>query len=558
MRRYFHLCPVLFFLGLSLAQTSFSSDAYIKVDDNGLGQGILRQRGFECLLITPAHVVENAFKIDVTVADKTQYAAEIVELFPGDISVLRIKNAESAICRNGSWSNTGTVNALLEKVNQGELRTMLADGSIRITPVDIVGYDPYRYIHVRPIHASDAILKGESGSLLYISGQLSGMLLSVKDDTGIVLRQDALANTLALFFKDTDQAGKQGAQQLNRKTTAPPPAQEKVPAVKPAFSGTIAESAVEEHSVTLEENSPVRLTFSPTGDMQKYSLEIWDSTRKIVYRNPGKIYSGTESVSVPFTPPKNDIYTLHIIGVEGQGKYAVEVQTIARDSQLRSPENILRIGEKAEEGILAPGAVAEYRTSLEENSPVRLQFPATGDTGQYTVEIRDSTGKAVYRNPGKIYSGTESVHLPFTPPRNDTYTLHILGTEGEGRYAVRITSIALNSQLRSEANVIQVGGNTVEGVLAQGAVAEYRLELEAYTPIRLNFSATGDQGKYNVEIFDSSGNVVYRDPFKRYSGTETAILPFTVSKKDTYVVRLTGMEGECRYSLNIVRAGGRS
>jgi hypothetical protein len=558
MHRYFHLCTVLFILSISFVQTSFSSDAYIKVDDNELGQGILRQRGFECLLITPAHVVENAFKVDVTVADKTKYSAEILELFPGDISVLRISSDESSMCRHASWSYTTHLNALLEKEKQGELRTMLADGSIRRTPVDIVGYDQYRNINVRSINKSDAILKGESGSLLYIAGQFSGMLLSVKDDIGNVIRQDALANTLALFFGDSDQAGKQSPPQLNRKIIAKPPAQEKVLTDEPEFSGIIVQSAVAEYFIKLEENSPVRLKFSATGDKEKYNVEIWDSTRKVVYRDPGKNYSGTESVNIPFTPPRNDTYALHIIGTGGEGKYAVKIQTIAFDSQLRSPKNIIRIGDNAAEGILAHGAVAEYWIRLEENSPVRLIFPATGDNEKYNVEIWDSTRKAVYRDPDKHYSGTETANIPFTPPRNDIYALHIIGTEGEGKYAVKISSIALNSQLRGEANVIQVGGNNVEGVIAQGAVAEYRLELEAYNPIRLNFFATGDYGKYNVEIFDSTGNVVYRDPYKRYSGTEAAILPFTASKKDTYLVRLIGIEGECKYSLNIIRTAGRS
>ncbi|MDR3630670.1 MAG: hypothetical protein P4L42_10060 [Desulfocapsaceae bacterium] len=558
MHRYFHISTVFFFLSICFAQASFSSDAYIKVDDNELGQGILRQRGIECLLITPAHVVENALKVDVTVADKTKYPAEIMELFPGDISVLRIKGDESSPCSHASWSNTSNLNALLEKENQGELRTMLADGSIRITPVDIVGYDKYRNINVRPTHQSDAILKGESGSLLYIAGQLSGMLLSVKDGIGNVIRQDVLANTLALFFEDSHQADRQGAHQPNSKTTANPPAQETALTGQPGISGIIAEGAGVEYPVTLQENSPVRLRFSATGDTERYSVEIWDSKHKAVYRNPGKNYSGTESVSIPFTPPRNDTYTLHITGTQGEGKYAVEIQTIALDSQLRSPKNIIRIGENATEGILAQGAVAEYQVRLEENSPVRLEFPATGDTGKYNVEIWDSKKQAVYRDPGKNYSGTDSVNIPFTPHQDDTYTLRIIGTEGEVKYTVRIASIALNAQLRGDANIIQIGGNSVEGVLAQGAVAEYRLELAAYTPVRLNFSATGDNGKYNVEVFDSNGNIVYRDPYKRYSGTEAAMLPLTVSKNDTYLIRLKGIEGECKFSLNIMRAPGKS
>ena len=230
---------------------------------------------------------------------------------------------------------------------------------------------------------------------------------------------------------------------------------------------------------------------------------------------------------------------------------------IASDAQLRNAANVIQIGNNPAEGIIAQGAVAAYRIKLEENSPIRLSFPATGDQGQYSVEIFDSTGKAVYRDQNKRYSETETANIPFTPPKSDTYVLHIKGADGEGRYAVKMFSIALDAQLRATTNTIQVGGNSVEGVVAAGAVAEYRIELEALNPIRLNLAASGDQGKYNVEILDSTGKAVYRDPYKQYSGTETASIPFTASKSDTYLVHVTGTEGECKYSLNIKRLAGK-
>jgi hypothetical protein len=108
--------------------------------------------------------------------------------------------------------------------------------------------------------------------------------------------------------------------------------------------------------------------------------------------------------------------------------------------------------------------------------------------------------------------------------------------------------------LRSENNVIQVDGNTVEGIVAQGAVAEYRVMVEASSPIRLNFSASGDHGTYKIEIFDSTGKAFYLDPYKRYSGTETFSIPFTAWKSDTFSLRIIGTEGESRYALNIKRA----
>ncbi len=551
-------------LGIALAslfvtcffvQSTSASDAYLKIDNNEFGQGVFRQRGRECLVIAPTHVVENAFKIDITTEEKKNYSAEMLESFPGDISVLRFVNEDALICRSVTWSGRANVNALLEIEKQGELRTMLADGSIRITAVDIVGYDKYRNINVRPRNQEDAIAKGASGSPLFIAGQFSGILLSVKKDVGNVIRLDALTNTLSLFFGDTLQSGRQGPMTIQvsnaKKSNVSAPG--KGGSDELEFSGVIAKSAVVTHTMKLGGNSPVRINFSTTGDAEKFSFEIWDSARKIVYRNPSKQYSGTESFSVPFTPPENDTYSMHITGTEGEGKYKFKISPIVSDAQLRSEENILQFGGNAVTGIIAQGAVAVYRVNLEENSPIRLNFFSTGDQGKYAVEMVNSTGKSVYRNAAVQYSGTETFSLPFTPPASDVYLLNIKGTEGEGKYKFKIGMIASNAQLRGEANVLQVGGNPVEGVIAQGAVAEYRLKVEANAPIRLNFLATGDSGKYKAEILDSTGKAVYLDPHRRYSGTETVTIPFATSKSELYFVRIIGAEGECRYTLNATR-----
>ncbi len=542
----------LLFVNVFLVPTAFASNVYIKVDDNEVGQGVLRQRGSECLIVTPAHIIENAFKIDLTVADRSKYSAEILELFPGDIGVLRLIGDYASVCRQASWSDAINLDSLLEMEKQGELRTMLADGSIRITPVDIVAYDKYRNINVRPKNKEDAIAKGESGSSLYISGQLAGMLLTIKGDIGNVIRQDTLANIISLFFRDERKSIKQGVVQQSRVKIASETAQEKSSDNGQEFSGVIAQSAVAEYRVKLEGNSPVRLVLSATGDREKFTIEILDSARRVVYQSLQKRFSGTESVNIPFTPPRSDTYSLHIIGVEGEGKYAVKILPIAFDAQLRAVANVLQVGGPPAEGMLAKGAIAEYRIKLEENSPIRLNFLATGDEGQYTVEILDSTGKMVYREPTLRYSEAETIHFPFTPPKNDVYFLHIVGAEGEGRYAVKILSIAFDAQLRSEANVLQSGGPAAEGRVAKGTIAEYRFKLEANSPMRLNFLATGGDGRYRVEILDSTGKIIFRDPYKFFSGAETANIPFTASRSDIYSLHIIGTEGEVQYTVRIL------
>lgn len=547
----------ILFVGCALAHSSLASDVYLKIDANEFGQGVFRQRGRECLIVVPTHVVENAFKIEATTSEKLQYSAEVLESFPGDVSILRIVNEEGLQCRHPNWSGKVYLNGLLEREKQGELRTMVADGSIRITDVDVVGYDKYRNINVRPQNREETIAKGASGSPLYIDGQFAGILLSVKNDIGNVIRLDALTNTLSLFFGDTLPVSKAVAVPLSSPKKPESDRPEKTTANVQEFSGTLAQSAVTVHTLKLEENSPIRIQFTATGDAVRFSFEIWDSTRRVVYRNPSQQYSGTESFLIPFTPPRNDTYSLHLTGTKGEGRYRFTTSPITSDAQLRGEANLLQLGGNAGAGIIAQGAVAEYHVNLEENSPVRLSFFATGDQGKYRVELVNSTGKTVYRNPARQYSGTEAFTLPFTPPASDTYALHIIGTEGESKYKVKIGLLALDAQLRGEANVLQVGDPAVEGIVAPGAVAEYRLKVDANNPIQLNLSATGDLGTYKIEILDSTGKAVYFDPYKRYRGTEPVTIPFATLKSDLYVVRITGTEGECRYVLNSTRSAGK-
>ncbi|MCL2457737.1 MAG: hypothetical protein FWF31_02605 [Desulfobulbus sp.] len=536
---------------------AMASDAYIKTDNNETGQGVLRQRGEECLVIAPLHVVDNALQIDLTLADKRRYPAEMIESFPGDLSVLRITTADPIPCKSGAYYANIPLAPLLEAEKSGELRIMLADGSIRIVPVNIVGYDQFRAILIVPQDASTPLAKGESGSPLYIAGQFAGMLLSVSNNIGNVVRSDALAQTVALFFED----------KARRTTTAVAPKKSALPMAEKIllkemagkereFSGIIAKSAAVEHTIKLEGNSPVRLSFIPTGDAEQFNLEILDSARRIVYQNKNRPLSGTDAARIPFTPPRSDVYSVFIIGAKGEGKYAFTVTPITTNAQLRGQANALHLGGGAVQGLIAQGAVAEYSVTLEENSPVRLVLPASEDHLRYSLDLVDAAGRSAYRDAAWVHSAGDPVTVAFTPPKTGRYTIRIKGVEGEGAYGLQLLPIASNAQLRGKANVLAIGEVLAEGVIAQGAVAEYRLQLEALQPVRFYFSGAGDSGKFTVDIVDSAGGPVYLNPSKQYDGTESFAIPFAAPKTDIYTLRLTGTDGECRYTID-VRQGAR-
>ncbi len=551
MNSKYRIFSIVYLLICIQFSQAYASDVYIKADENETGQGVFRQRNSECLIITPAHVVENAFTLEVTTADRSRYQAELIEQFPGDISVVRIKTENNVACRQTNWPTRAQLNALLATEKQGELHTMLADGSIRKIPVEVIGYDKYRNINIRTINQEDAINKGESGSPLYLAGQVSGMLLSVTNGVGNVIRQDALANAVSLFF---DEGEKKNEKQKNALEYNPPDnsaLNDALPQKLPEFKGNILTNVTKEHAVNLTENSPIRITLSPTGDKVKYALELIDTSNRISCSYSLKTSTFDKDISFPCTPLKTDSFLLRVIGTGGEGSYKIEFSPIASDVTLRNDKNIIQVDGDPHSGTIVKNAVAEYKVKLYNNSPVRIIQSLNKDNYKFTTELSDSKGEIVFRNQYVPRPDNAVIQTPFTPKKTDTYVLRILGLEGAGQYTLTIQSIAFDSQLRGAANMLKVGANTVSGILAKDAVAEYRFDLDAFTPVRFNFFGTGDQGTYNVEIWDSAGKLVYSDPYKRIHGLETLFIPFVVSKDDRYTLRLIGTDGECRYALNL-------
>lgn len=556
MNRLLSLFPCI--VWVLLAQVSIASDVYIKTDDNEFGQGIIRPRGSECMIITPLHVVDNAFKIEVTLADKRRYSAELVESFPGDVGILRMLQSDSPACTRNRLLGDNQLDVLLDTEKQGELRTMLADGSIRIIPVNIVGYDKFRHVHVVPQDTSVVFSKGESGSPLYVAGHFAGMLLSVTNNVGTILRSDTLSQTVSLFF--AEKPGEKQQTTAAKKTTASEDRPKKQAAApEQMFSGFIAKSAVAEHTVKLEGNSPVRLHFNPTGDKATFNIEVLDSARRIVFQNKKNTLSGSDAIALPFTPPTTDHYSIFLIGTQGEGKYAFSIVPITSDAQLRNAANAVQVGGHPVQGILALGAVAEYRVQLEGNSPVRLLLPATDDPLRYSIDIVDLKGKSVYRDAGKQYSIENPVAIPFTSPNTGTYLLRLRGTDGEGRYTLQLVPITSNARLRGDLNVLELGQPAVEGVIAQGAVANYRISLQALRPVRFAFAGAEDAGNglFSLEIVDAGGVAVYVNPTRRHSGTDSFTIPFTAPKDSVYTLHILGLEGECRFSLAVLEGGKR-
>lgn len=191
---------------IPLSMPLLAADVLVLVGDDK-GQGTLRKRGNECLVITPRHVTAN-YEIDgiqLVLQDKTTVSAELIHSYDADVAVLRPEPNRITRCKEQPFSDEN-ITALLKNNARGTLRLMNKAGSTQLLPVDIVNYDSFETIDIKPRDGSGDISKGYSGGLLYIDRRPVGMLTSVNNGVGSVMQSTTLNAVLDPFFLAVNEA----------------------------------------------------------------------------------------------------------------------------------------------------------------------------------------------------------------------------------------------------------------------------------------------------------------------------------------------------------------
>jgi hypothetical protein len=249
----------------------------------------------------------------------------------------------------------------------------------------------------------------------------------------------------------------------------------------------------------------------------------------------------------PFTAKTSGVHLIRVIGDRGEGKFTLKASQIAHDAQLRGQANVLDIGGAQVDGMLATGAIAEFRAKLEANSPVKFSLPATGDEFSYFFEISDDNAKSLLRS--DRCTATRDYSFPFTAKTSGMHIIKMTGDRGDGKFILKATQITLDAQLRGQANVLDIGGIQANGMLAASAVAEFRVKLEANSPVKFVLPATGDEYSYFFEILDANAKSLYRSD--RCTAKRDYDFPFTAKAPGTHIIRITGDRGEGRFNIKV-------
>jgi len=180
-----------------LGGTATAQPVFVQGDEDG--QGFLRQRGNDCYLVTPQHVLGQARQA-VLIGDRAQrHNATLERSYDPDLAILRIDTLDDCPTR---FPDGGALNRLLNQSTKARLSTRSSSGALQQVAVEILGSDD-RFIRVRGANG-EQLFRGMSGSPLMIGGSTAGMLQTVNADnsTGMVLRQDHMSRVLESWFPE--------------------------------------------------------------------------------------------------------------------------------------------------------------------------------------------------------------------------------------------------------------------------------------------------------------------------------------------------------------------
>jgi hypothetical protein len=191
---------IVFFLSMTIpfffGAPSFASE-FVHVKAQEIGQGVIWKNGSQCYVISPQHVIKRARNIEITNYHGGKFPAIRFKELAKDAVLLKVNDKKGEYCRTKNPWNTGAkLDELLETFTQGVLKRRDAAGGVDQRTVDIIKFDPTRFIKIRERHVDD-IKKGWSGGVLYINGNSAGMLIKVDKGEATVYRQNYLNALLA-------------------------------------------------------------------------------------------------------------------------------------------------------------------------------------------------------------------------------------------------------------------------------------------------------------------------------------------------------------------------
>ncbi|MFC3092996.1 hypothetical protein DRW07_02095 [Alteromonas sediminis] len=435
---------VTMLLCLFWGQSVFASDAYVRTVHQE-GQGILRPIGESCFLYTPAHVVTKSQGVLVETRLRKNLKGELINTYPQDLALVKLRDASA--CQGNSWKDGGErVEAIISVISSGRLNYKHQQGRLEVFDVDITDKAVDSTFSIK-LKDGKQFRKGMSGSIITVGDYPIGMLLSVNDDVGTVLRMDTMADLSrrVILRYATD---KERIELGDLRATLPVDMPEKpsdnakapvnhAPAQPPTedlvFSGSLSNGETVEYKFLARGNTAYRIVSEPQRQNVQYVAQILDDAGNELFRT-GRMYSKNR-MDWGIGVTQSGEYTLKIYGTDYAGQYHFTVKTIATPEELVSDSNIIGTNGTVTGG-LSRGTYAEYKFLARGNTAYRIVSEPQRQNVQYVAQILDDAGNELFKT-GRMYSKNRmDWGIGVTQPGE--YTLRIYGTDYAGQYNLKL------------------------------------------------------------------------------------------------------------------------
>ena len=195
----------IFILLLSFSSSFVFSQLSVFVKSSEIGNGILCQRGGECFVITPLHVVINSMgEMIIFNEDKIKTTAEIEGEYDSDLAILNTVKNSNLSCKELVVSDYFL--KALDNQSSGTVEYLDETGVYNVIHVNITHKDNIGFTII-PQSGNSSFTKGMSGSSFYFNYKgekiLAGMLMSIEEGfvEAFVLQIDDIIRVLSPFFE---------------------------------------------------------------------------------------------------------------------------------------------------------------------------------------------------------------------------------------------------------------------------------------------------------------------------------------------------------------------
>ena len=426
---------------LSFITSTYASDVFIETDME-FGRGILRAVGNECLVYTPKHVVEDSAGIFVSGRFKRDVEASLLTTYPQDLAVLSIPQNDIELCQESTWKDGGArVSAILNSASKAKLSFRKKNGGLTEYDLKIVEKGIHTYFHVKLDNSKKSIKQGMSGSTIYVGSYPIGMLVSVNDGIGKVLRLDDITNisqsVVSTFESQLDKVSRESGlvtkkTTLNNSTKSLPIINRREQIIK----GEIAEGAVQQFNILSMGNTAYKLTNQKQSDNVQMTFEFLNPGEKSLYRSG--YFKANEKKVFGFGTEEAGEHILKITGNRGVGSFNLKLEEVATTEELTGDANIIGHNDSAK-GFISQGAVAYYRILSKGNTAYKLTNQKQSDSVQMTFEFLNPGEKSLYRS--GYFKANEKKVFGFGTEEAGEHILKITGSNGVGRFNLKLEEV---------------------------------------------------------------------------------------------------------------------